>query len=67
MVEISVDCIDDTGRVPKGQVILWKLEATDREISRDARQRKLIRNIVAMLRKEYPSLLKKKWKGKLTL
>lgn len=60
MVEISVDCIDDTGRIPKGQRILWKLNATEKEISRDARMRKITRNILDMLRANYPSLLKKK-------
>jgi len=61
-VEISIDCIDDTGRIPKGQVILWELRSDGNDLSRDARMRKLTTTILKALRANYPSHLKRKGK-----
>jgi len=63
-VEISVDCIDDTGRVPKGQVILWDIRSDGKDLSRDARMKKLSAVILKALRAEYPSLVKRQNKAK---
>lgn len=55
-VEISIDCVDDTGRIPKGQIIVWDISAsaTGRDCSRDVRMRAVAKDIVTMLRKNYP-------------
>ena len=59
-IEISIDCIDDTGRIPRGQTILWEVRATDgKELSRDARMRKINTVILKALRANFPSYLKR--------
>ncbi len=58
-VEISIDCTDDTGRIPKGQVILWEIRSEDGDLSRDARMKKLGAVILKALRTSYPSYLKR--------
>lgn len=55
-VEISIDCVDDTGRIPKGQIILWEIEskALGGDASRDVRMRAVAKEIVAVLRSKFP-------------
>ena len=58
-VEISIDCIDDTGRIPKSQVIIWEIKSEDGDLSRDARMRTCASVILKTLRSHYPSYLKR--------
>lgn len=51
-IEITVDCVDDTKRIPQGQVISWIVKG---EKSRDARIKEVADMIVAGLRKSYPA------------
>ncbi len=55
-VEISIDCVDDTGRVPKGQVILWDVrsDAFGEDVSRDVRMRAVAKEVLGLLRKKFP-------------
>jgi hypothetical protein len=59
-IEISIDCIDETHRIPKGQTILWEIKSDGKDLSRDVRMRKLGAVILKALRSEYPSHLKRK-------
>lgn len=59
-VEISIDCIDDTGRIPRGQTIMWEVRSEDGDLSRDARMKTLSAVILKALRAHYPSHLKRK-------
>lgn len=58
-IEISIDCTDDTGRIPKGQTIMWQIMSEDGDLSRDARMKKLGTVIIKALRANYPSYLKR--------
>jgi hypothetical protein len=49
-VEISIDCIDDTGRLPHGQIIEWQVNG---EQSRDVRLRMVADVIVNALKENW--------------
>lgn len=51
-IEINIDCVDDTKRIPKGQTLTWIVIGDD--MSRDARMRKLADIIVQALKEHYP-------------
>lgn len=59
-IEISIDCVDETKRIPKGFTFMWEIKPTDKHISRDARLRSVSKLLVETMRSNYPSLLKKK-------
>jgi len=50
-IEISIDCVDDTGRIPKGQIITWTCIGLH---SRDAKIRRVANAIAKALRETYP-------------
>jgi hypothetical protein len=60
-IEISIDCIDDTGRIPKGQVIVWDVpsSAFGGDVSRDRRMRAIAKDIVGTLRQKCPRATKR--------
>jgi hypothetical protein len=59
-IGISIDCVDDTHRIPKGFTFMWEIKPTDNLVSRDARMRSVAKLLIATMRQNYPSLLKKK-------
>jgi len=61
-IEISIDCVDDTQRIPKGFTFMWEINPTDKLLSRDARMRAVSKSLIQAMRDNYPSLLKKKRK-----
>lgn len=50
-IEISIDCVDDTKRIPQGQVISWICKG---ESSRDARMQAVGQAIIAILKQMHP-------------
>lgn len=59
-LEITVDCVDDTQRIPKGFTFMWEIQPTDKLLSRDARLRAVSKTLLQAMRDNYPSLLKKR-------
>lgn len=50
-LEITIDCVDDTLRRPRGQVISWIVRGPK---SRDARMREIGQMIADVLHEHYP-------------
>lgn len=50
-IEITVDCVDDTKRIPQGQVIQWIIKGNT---SRDYRMREVGQMIADALKANYP-------------
>lgn len=50
-IEITIDCVDDTKRIPQGQVIQWIVKG---DKSRDYRMREVGQLIANTLKKNYP-------------
>jgi hypothetical protein len=51
-IEITIDCVDDTKRIPKGQVIQWIVRHPDK--SRDKRMQEVGQIIAKALKAAYP-------------